>query len=492
MVARKLTVIQIVPEMDEGGVEGETLDFAIYLAQLGHRSIVISGGGRLVKQLGEQGVEHVLWKHIGDKSIRCLQYLNKLRHFLIHEKVDVLHLRSRLPAWIGYLAWKMLDISERPALVTSFHGFYSVNSYSTIMTKGERVIAVSNVIRSHILENYDPDPTRIELIHGGYDEKAFDPEQIDDKRCEAIKQRWNIDDSKLVVMLPGRLTTWKGQDVFIDALGKIKDLEFTAICVGETGDNPSFIKKLRDQIDRLELGDKVKLVGHCEDMPAALSITDLVVSASSSQPEAFGKVAIEAMAMGKPIIATKHGGSLETIRDKETGWLVKPADPSALADALRIAIEKKQELKEMGRAGRLWVRKHFTALRMCEKTEALYYDLIREKNLRTSGEILSVAQLLPDLDGGGVERGTLELGKYLSGKRHRSFVISGGGETCRSACWRGESSFLLENRNQKPSHYKVLSATQKVFAEGADRYSASALKDACLAWFCSMENTPER
>ncbi len=427
MVARKLTVIQLVPEMDEGGVEGETLDFGVYLAKKGHRSIVISGGGRLVRQLEEQGVEHILWKNIGDKNLRCLKYLPKLRKFLIDEGVDVLHLRSRLPAWIGYLTWKMLDVSMRPALVTSFHGFYSVNSYSTIMTKGERVIAVSNVIKKHIIESYEIDPARIELIHGGYQEELFDPERIQLTRSDVLRQRWKIDGSRLVIMLPGRLTAWKGQDVFVEALAKIKDLSFIAICVGDTEDNPSFTRKLRDLIDRLELGDKVRLVGHCEDMPAALSITDLVVSASSTQPEAFGKVAIEAMAMGKPIIATKHGGSLETIRDEETGWLVNPADPASLADALRNAIEKKEELKEIGLKGRAWVQKHFTALRMCEKTVALYEDLIQEKNHRKSGEILSVAQLLPDLDGGGVERGTLELGKYLSQNNHRSFVVSGGG-----------------------------------------------------------------
>ncbi len=427
MVARKLTIIQLVPEMDEGGVEGETLDFGVYLAKKGHRSIVISGGGRLVRQLEEQGVEHILWKNIGDKNLRCLKYLPKLRKFLIDEGVDVLHLRSRLPAWIGYLTWKMLDVSMRPALVTSFHGFYSVNSYSTIMTKGERVIAVSNVIKKHIIESYELDPARIELIHGGYQEELFDPERIQLTRSDVLRQRWKIDGSRLVIMLPGRLTAWKGQDIFVEALAKIKDLSFIAICVGDTEDNPSFTKKLRDLIDRLELGDKVRLVGHCEDMPAALSITDLVVSASSSQPEAFGKVAIEAMAMGKPIIATKHGGSLETIRDEETGWLVNPADPASLADALRNAIEKKEELKEIGLKGRAWVQKHFTALRMCEKTVALYEDLIQEKTHRKSGKILSVAQLLPDLDGGGVERGTLELGKYLSQNNHRSFVVSGGG-----------------------------------------------------------------
>ncbi len=427
MVARKLTVVQVVPEMDEGGVEGETLDFAIYLVKHGHRSIVISGGGRLTKLLEEHGVEHILWKHIGDKNLKCLQYLSKLRNFLIVESVDVLHLRSRLPAWIGYLAWKMLDISKRPALVTSFHGFYSVNSYSTIMTKGERVIAVSNVIKNHILENYAPDPEKIALIHGGYHEEMFDPEKIDKKRTEALRKRWNIDGSKLVIMLPGRLTAWKGQDVFINALAILKDLSFVAICVGDTDDNPSFTKKLRDLIGHHHLHDSVKLVGHCQDMPAALSISDLVVSASSSQPEAFGKVAIEAMAMGKPVIATKHGGSLETVRDGETGWLVSPGDPTSLAQALETAIKRKDELKAVGQKGRNWVQLHFTAQQMCKKTIALYRDLIEEKDNRRSGHILSVAQLLPDLDGGGVERGTLELGKYLSERKHRSFVISGGG-----------------------------------------------------------------
>ncbi|MEE4166962.1 MAG: glycosyltransferase, partial [Desulfocapsaceae bacterium] len=443
MVAGNFTVVQIVPEMDEGGVEGETLDFAIYLAQHGHRSIVISGGGRLVEQLQKHGVEHVQWRHIGAKSLRCLKYLSRLKNFLINENVDVLHLRSRLPAWIGYLAWKKIEVAKRPALVTSFHGFYSVNAYSTIMTKGERIIAVSNVIKNHIVENYDPDPQRIKLIHGGYDERAFSPDTIDTGRSELLRKKWRVDSSVPVIMLPGRLTTWKGQDIFIQALGIIKERPFVALCVGDIEDNPSFTKKLKDLIERYGLEDKVRLVGHCADMPAALSIADLVVSASSLQPEAFGKVAIEAMAMGKPVIATGHGGSLETIRDRETGWLVNPGDPQSLADALGTAIDNAEDLPGIGRIGREWVEQRFTAVKMCERTLALYRELIREKTLRKSGEILSVAQLLPDLDGGGVERGTLELGKYLSENNHRSFVVSSGGrlvdqlvaEGSKHICW---------------------------------------------------------
>ena len=428
MVAGKLTIIQIVPEMDEGGVEGETLDFAIYLAKHGHRSIVISGGGRLVSQLEQNGVVHVQWKDIGAKSLSCLKYIPKLRRYLIEEKADILHLRSRLPAWIGYLAWKFLDVPSRPALITSFHGFYSINSYSTIMTKGERVIAVSKVIQDHILQNYPVSPTKIRLIHGGYDSDAFDPHNIAQERLDRLKEKWRIaDEKRTIIMLPGRLTSWKGQDVFIDALIQIKELNFLALCVGDTTENSAFTKRLKEKISAHSLNDQVKLVGHCQDMPAALTIADLVISASSSQPEAFGKVAIEAMAMAKPIIATRHGGSLETVKEGETGWFVEPSDAGDLADTLRNVLPDQEGLREIGRKGRRWVQQNFTALRMCEKTIELYHQILEEKAQRSAGRILSVLQMLPELESGGVERGTLEIGKYLADNKHRSFVVSGGG-----------------------------------------------------------------
>jgi len=453
MVADTFTVVQILPEMDEGGVEGETFDFAVYLAQSGHRSIVISGGGRLVSQLLENGVEHVLWKHIGSKNQKCLKYIPRLRKFLIREKVDILHLRSRLPAWIGYLAWKTIDEQLKPSLITSFHGFYSVNSYSTIMTKGERVIAVSGVIKDHILENYNIDHTTISLIHGGYDEALFDPDMVDAGRVAALRRTWDIPDrSKPVIMLPGRLTSWKGQDVFIDALLQIRDLDFLAVCVGDVAEHSSFTKKLRERIQSGGLDQKVKLVGHCEDMPAALTIADLVVSASSSQPEAFGKVAIEAMAMARPIIATAHGGSLETVKDGVTGWLVEPSNPDAMAEKLREVLENKDRLPKIGAEGKRWAAGHFTAARMCEKTLDLYRQLIDEKKQRQTGEILSVVQMLPELESGGVERGTLEIGKYLADHNHRSLVISAGGrmvpqleeEGSRHIAWKvGSKSPLI-------------------------------------------------
>lgn len=481
MVADKFTVVQIVPEMDEGGVEGETLDFAVYLAQQGHRSIIISGGGRLVPQLEKNGVEHLLWKHVGSKNQKCLKYIPKLRQFLIKEKVDILHLRSRLPAWIGYLAWKTIDDQQKPSLVTSFHGFYSVNSYSTIMTKGERVIAVSGIIRDHILDNYDINRANLRLIHGGYDEALFNPAEVSDKRVAELREAWEIPKSdKPIIMLPGRLTSWKGQDVFIDALIQIKDLDFLAVCVGDIEENSSFTKKLSERIKIHGLEEKIKLAGHCDDMPAALTIADLVVSASSSQPEAFGKVAIEAMAMSKPIIATAHGGSLETVKDNETGWLVEPSNPDAMAQKLRDVLEHKEQLPIIGAEGKRWVAKQFTAGRMCEKTLELYQQLLAEKEQRRSGEILSVVQMLPELESGGVERGTLEIGKYLADNNHRSFVISGGGRMVKQLEEEGSHHIAWKVGSKSPMTLKYMLPLRKMLKK--EKIDILHLRSRMPAW----------
>ncbi len=389
---------------------------------------MISGGGRLVPLLEESGGEHITWDHIGEKSIRCLKYINRLRRFFIEENIDIVHLRSRLPAWIGYMAWKMMPPILRPALVTTFHGFYSVNSYSTIMTKGEKVIAVSKVITNHILEHYRVDKSKIELVHGGCDTKAFDPDVVSPERVSALRKKWQIpEDETPVIMLPGRLTQWKGQDVFIESLAHINSLPFYAVCVGETEENSSFTKKLLDRIRRHNLQDKVKLVGHCSDMPAALMVADLVVSASSSQPEAFGKVAIEAMAMSKPVVSTRHGGSLETIVENETGWFVPPSNPYQMADAIKKVILNRELLTEAGKKGRNWVQQNFTAFRMCEKTLWLYERIYQDKQEKRKGKRITTVQMLPELEGGGVERGTLEMGRYLAANGHHSIVVSAGG-----------------------------------------------------------------
>ncbi|EKD39315.1 MAG: hypothetical protein ACD_75C00442G0008 [uncultured bacterium] len=429
MVTQQLTIVQVLPELDEGGVEGETLDLAIYLAKNGYRSIVISGGGRLVPQLEKNGCIHILWPHIGEKSLRCLQYITKLRNFLISERIDILHLRSRLPAWIGYMAWKLIPECRKPSLITTFHGFYSVNSYSRIMTKGERVVAVSETIKRHILENYQVEEENITLIHGGFDVREFSPDAVSSERIRVLREKWLSGcEGKPVIVLPGRLTQWKGQDLLIESLALIKDRDFIGLLIGDTEENPAFTKKLQERIRYHGLEDKILLAGHCTDMPAAFLLADIVVSASSTQPEAFGKVAIEAMAMGKPVIATAHGGSMETVLPGVTGWLVAPLSPEAMASAIVEALGDGEKTAELGRRGRAWVNERFTATAMCEKTLALYHEIhtIRQKAARNP-RTHTVMQLLPELNSGGVERGTLEMGHYLVQNGHKSIVVSGGG-----------------------------------------------------------------
>lgn len=428
MVTQQLTIVQVLPELDEGGVEGETLDLAIYLAKNGYRSIVISGGGRLVPQLERNGCTHILWPHIGEKSLRCLQYVSKLRNFLISERIDILHLRSRLPAWIGYMAWNFIPECRKPSLITTFHGFYSVNSYSRIMTKGERVVAVSETIKRHILENYQVEEAKITLIHGGFDVRDFSPDAVSSDRIRFLREKWLPGyEGAPVIVLPGRLTQWKGQDLLIESLALIKDRDFIGLLIGDTDENPTFTKKLLERIRYHGLEDKILLVGHCSDMPAAFMLADIVVSASSTQPEAFGKVAIEAMAMGKPVVATAHGGSMETVLPGVTGWLVAPLSPEAMASAIVEALGDREKTAELGRQGRAWVNERFTAAAMCEKTLALYHEVHTIRQETRYPRTHTVMQLLPELNSGGVERGTLEMGHYLVQNGHNSIVVSGGG-----------------------------------------------------------------
>ena len=205
----------------------------------------------------------------------------------------------------------------------------------------------------------------------------FAPEKVEAERLEKLRRQWRIDASRPLVMLPGRITRLKGPDVFLKSLSLLGNLDFQAVLVGDTGENPGFVGELRRLIEEYGLADRVKLVGHCTDMPAAYLLADIVISASSSEPEAFGRTTAEAMAMGKPVIATAHGGSLETVIDRQTGWLVRPSDPADMARAIKEALSiGKSRLAAYGEQGRLRVRECFTTEAMCEQTEALYRKLL--------------------------------------------------------------------------------------------------------------------
>ncbi|MDX1775222.1 MAG: glycosyltransferase family 4 protein [Desulfobulbales bacterium] len=378
MVAGPLTVVQMLPELHVGGVERGTLELGKYLVEHGHRSLVISGGGRLVSQLESEGSEHILWS-VGKKSPLTLRYIAKLRKLLLDRKVDILHLRSRMPAWVGYLAWKNLPEKSRPRCVTTFHGFYSVNRYSAVMAKGEKVIAVSQSVARHIIQEYGVPADCIALIYRGFDETQFDPAAVSSEDLQYWRDKWGLADAGKrvpVIMLPGRLTRLKGHDVFIRALKNIADLDWLAVCVGDVESNPGYRQELQQLLYDLQLQDRVRFVGYCDNMPAAYLIADIVVSATSITPEAFGRVAIEAQAMERPVIASALGGSRETVLPGKTGWLVEPGNTESLAGALRESLSIPDLADNYGREGRKWVLENFTTERMCKKTVSLYNEIL--------------------------------------------------------------------------------------------------------------------
>ncbi|MDD2315819.1 MAG: glycosyltransferase family 4 protein [Desulfobacterales bacterium] len=375
MVARAITVVQMLPELESGGVERGALEVGRYLCRYGHRSIVISAGGRLVERLQEEGSEHFAWQ-VGRKTPVCLKYILPLRRLLVQEKVDILHLRSRLPAWIGYLAWKSLPEKLRPKLVTTFHGFYSVNAYSAVMTRGQKVIAISTAVADHIRQYYRVPQERIIRIFRGVDETEFSSGVVNPERVASLRESWDLDvDAGPVVMLPGRLTRLKGHDVFFKALAEVRSLPWTAVCVGDA-ENPSYAAELRSLIRRLGLENRVRLAGHCEDMPAAYLVADVVVSATSGEAEAFGRIAVEAQAMGRPVIASAHGGSLETVLDGETGRLFAPGDPQSLAVALGELLSSSALREKYAQAARNWVQQRFTVETMFGETLKVYESLL--------------------------------------------------------------------------------------------------------------------
>lgn len=267
---RPFTVLQMLPALHAGGVERGTVEIARYLVQNKHRSLVMSGGGRMVEQLMAEGSSHFNWA-VGKKSLLTLRLVPRLQRFLIEQRVDILHLRSRMPAWVGYLAWRGMDPRTRPKLVTSVHGAYSVNPYSAVMTRGERVIAVSETIRSYILANYPKlDPERIRLIHRGVDPLEFPPNfQPTDQWLAQWQQDYPQLTGKILITLPGRITRWKGQSDFIQLIARIKHAGFAVhgLMVGEVDPKKRhFQHELEAEIRSLNLSKDISLIGHRSDL----------------------------------------------------------------------------------------------------------------------------------------------------------------------------------------------------------------------------------
>jgi len=337
-VNRRLTVLQVLPALQGGGVERSTLEVAAALVRGGHRALVISGGGRLVAELDAAGAEHVCWP-IGRKSPLTLRLVPRLRRLLRSERVDILHARSRLPAWVAWLAWRGMDPARRPRFITTVHGLNSVNAYSAVMLKGEHIITVSGTVRDYLLGHYPGlEADRITVIPRGVDPAVFAPGYRPDTAWLAAwyRQYPQLQHSYLLT-LPGRISRRKGIHDFLDIVAALRaaGLPVQGLVVGEfprgaTGPG----RELQARLAAPGLGGAVTFTGYRSDVREILAVSDVVLSLSR-QPEAFGRTVNEALALGVPVAGYAHGGVGEQLERHFPAGKVAPCDTAAMVDRLR-------------------------------------------------------------------------------------------------------------------------------------------------------------
>ena len=384
------TVLQIIPRLDAGGAERTTIDIAAALAQAGARPLVATEGGRLISELQANGGVWAPFPARTKNPLAMALNVYRLARLIREEKVDLVHARSRAPAWVALGAARLTGTP----FVTTYHGSYAGQSvlkvlYNSVMARGDAVIANSQFTADRILRMHPFAADRIHVIHRGTDFRAFMPEQVDAERVARLRQSWGLAPDDRIVLLAARLTSWKGQRVLIEAAKLLMaqgltDTKF--VLAGDDQGRDSYVRDLRAQIAAAGLNDVVRLPGHCTDMPAAY-LTSAVVTVPSTEPEAFGRAAVEAQAMGAPVVVSELGAVPETVLapphvdpQARTGWHVPPGDAKALADALAHALALGETARDsLARRARAHVQSHFSLDRMCGQTLAVYAATIEDR-----------------------------------------------------------------------------------------------------------------
>jgi glycosyltransferase involved in cell wall biosynthesis len=371
------TILQVLPALVSGGVERGTIDVARAQIEAGWRALVVSTGGPMVHELERIGATHITMPVHSKNPLIWRSNFDRLVDLIWHEGVDLVHARSRMPAWIAFRAARR----NRVPFVTTFHQRPAARTalkrlYNSVMVRGDRVIAISHYVAERLIVDYGLDPARLRVIPRGVDFSLFDPDRVSAERLIRLVDRWRIRDGVPVVMLPARVTQWKGHGLLVRALSKLERGSFHCLMVGEDGGRHSVKAALEPLIAKLGLTPHVHFVGRTDDMPAAYKLADVVVSASLD-PEPFGRVMIEAQAMGRPIVAADHGGARETVLPGETGWLVKPNDADALAAGIKAALTLDPDSRH-GLSARAieHVRENFSRYQMCARTLAVYCELL--------------------------------------------------------------------------------------------------------------------
>lgn len=378
---KKPVIMQIIPELSAGGAEQGCIDIAAELVQAGATSIVVSHGGNRLHDLTRAGAMHIDLPVHSKNPYVMWRNIARIRRLIRQHKVDIVHARSRAPAWS---AWRACT-GTQASFMTTCHAPYNTGGnvkkfYNSSIARGERVIAISEYVAQYLRDTFGLDERTIRVIHRGVALEKFHPTAVTPERMIKLNREWRLPDGASIVMMPGRLTRWKGHHVLIEAMALLKRSDVFCVLIGSDQGRSEYREELEQAIRDRHLEGQVRIVDHCNDMPSAYMMAAVVVSASTD-PEGFGRVPVEAQAMGRPIVATDHGGARETIRRGETGWLVPPGD----ADALQKAIAEALSLTPTQRAvlatrAMAHIAENFTRERMAHETLNVYAELLESKS----------------------------------------------------------------------------------------------------------------
>ena len=388
---RPPAVLQVVPSLVSGGAERGTIELARALTAAGWKAYVASAGGPLERDVERSGAAHLTLPLASKNPLIMRRNRAALVRAIRHLGIDIVHARSRAPAWS---AWAAAGATGRH-FVTTFHNAYGARSslkrwYNSVMARGDRVIAISEFVADHAASTYGIGADRLRTIPRGVDLDIFDPERVGGQRIATLARQWRLPDGAPTVMLPGRLTRWKGGLDFIAAIAELGRHDICCVLVGAE-QRHGFRRELEAAIERRGLGGLFRIVEHCGDMPAAYMLADVVVSASTD-PEGFGRIIAEAQAMGRPVVATDHGGARETVVPGVTGWLVPARNPSALAAAICAALSlESSERSLLARRAIAHIAAHFTRVALCARTIAVYEELLFPENDSGAPEIKPLA-----------------------------------------------------------------------------------------------------
>lgn len=374
---RGRTILQVLPALGTGGAERGCVDVAAAIEAAGGKALVASAGGAMLRDLARTGAEHITLPLAGKNPVTMWRNARRLEALIRDRGIDLVHARSRAPAWSAHAACRRAGIP----FVTTVHAPYNQHNaakrlYNSIMGRGDRVIAISDYVARYIIDSCGADPARVRTIPRGVDLRQFAIEAVSAERMIALARSWRVPDDRPVVLMPGRLSRWKGQTVVIDALARLGRHDLCCLIVGSDQGRSGYRQELIDRIAAKGLTGVVHLVDHCDDMPAAYMLSDVVVHASTD-PEGFGRVVVEAMALGRPVIATNIGAPPEVVAEGETGWLVPPGDADALAAAIDRALSLTPEEREwMAERAIATVAAHYTKEAMTGSTLAVYQELL--------------------------------------------------------------------------------------------------------------------